>query len=166
MTEKQRKYSKDLLIKARASFEINGDRYSFASAIIRILEEWSKNKGFIKNTVQGQKEVTARNLILNDYEEMEYINGVIKAADTLPNASNLRIIGEYIRRVDSTWKIPKSVASSKELIKKAKELFGSEEFNEMSLEEAVALIEELDPDWDWKHQRGDIVREYAKKLRG
>ena len=166
MTEKQKKYSKDLLIKARASFEVDGSRYSFASTIIRILEEWSKNKGFIKITVQGQKDVTARNLILNDYEEMEYVNNIIKASETTPNPSNLRILGEYIRRVDSLWKYPKGANATKEVIRKAKDLFINEESEEMTLEQSIDIIEELDPDWDWKHEKGEVIREYAKKLRG
>lgn len=166
MTEKQKIYSKDLLIKARASFENNGDRYSFASAIIRVLEEWSKSKGFIKNTAQGKKEVSALNLILNDPSEMEYVHGVIRAVESTPNPSNLRSLTEYIRRVDFDWKLPKD-GGKVEIVRKAKELFRRDYFIRMSLEEAQRTIKSFEEDYDFlKDKRtGSEIREHAKKLR-
>ena len=104
---------------------------------------------------------------MSDKQEV-YIRGLIfKAQGSFLSNGFRYTMGSTIVRIVEEWcekkglikigkKEDKSVDEGIEVVEEAR----------LTLDQAVKIIEDLDPDWDWEHQRGEAVRDYAKKLRG
>lgn len=126
MTDKQQKYARDLLLKARSNFESIGERFTLASTLIRVLEEWNRNKGFLKETNQERKGNLALSLIKEDPEEYNYILGLIKSCEKGVGPGSVRDLTHAINRIDRHWRvstIDNALASNIQVANKAKSLF-------------------------------------------
>ena len=126
MNDKQKQYARDLLLKARSSFESTGDRHTLASTLIRVLEEWNRNKGFLKETNQERKGNLALSLIKDNSEEYNYVLGLIKSCEKGVGPGSIRDLTHIINRVDRHWRVSTnegSLPSNKQVALKAKQLF-------------------------------------------
>ena len=123
MTDKNYKYAKQLLIKAQGSFQLDGNRYPMGKTIVKVLEEWSRSKDFIKETQYDREKNKAMLLFKNDPDEVERAISLIKFVEKAPNETNTKTLYELIVRLEPHWVAPmdnmtKSVVSKmKELLK-------------------------------------------------
>ena len=126
LSEDQYKYAKDLLVKAQGSFQLDGEKYTLGRTFMKILEEWSKSKGYIKKTKEEKEKVSIRELILNDSGEKNYILDLISNVNKRPNATNSKALFEYVKKLDPDWRVPNGESTTKGLVKRAREII--EEF--------------------------------------
>ena len=122
MTEEQHLYFKNLVDKARATFESDGRRFSITSTLIRVFEEWCIDRGYIDNTSQDLKNHDSKTLIRNDPEELKRIENLIQMAKKRASPGTLREIHAYILRLEPDFQFPRGQVSNKILIDKLEEL--------------------------------------------
>ena len=107
MTDKEYKYVKELLNKAQGSFQLDGNKYPMGKTIIKVLEEWSRNKDFIKETKQERERNLTTSLFRNDPEEVANALNLIKRVERYPNETNANALMELVVRLDPAWVIPR-----------------------------------------------------------
>jgi len=115
-------YVKELLIKAQGSFQMSGEKYTLGRTLLRVLEEWCKSKGYIKDTKASKDGITARDLIKEDVEEYDYVIDLMRQVRRDPNEANGRMLHEYLLRMEPDWKAPKGVSFSGAVLERMEEL--------------------------------------------
>ena len=126
MTEEKYQRVKTLLVKAKGSFMLTGEKYNFGDTIIRVLEEWSRDKGFLKETNQERKGSLAISLIKDDPEEYALVLGLIKSCEKGVGPGPARDLTNIINRIDRYWRVSvgkDALNSNKQIAQKARELF-------------------------------------------
>ena len=121
MTDKNYKYAKQLLIKAQGSFQLDGNKYPMGKTIVKVLEEWSRSKDFIKETQYDREKNKAMLLFKNDPDEVERAISLIKFVEKAPNETNTKTLYELIVRLEPHWVAPMD-NMTKSVISKMKEL--------------------------------------------
>lgn len=127
LSEENYKYVKDLMVKAQGSFQLDGEKYTLGLTFIRILEEWSKNKGYIKNTTEEKKHTSLIDLILNDPIEYNALIELIELVEKEANPGKAQELWEYVRSLDKAWRPPKDESVPKALVVRMKEIIAEAE---------------------------------------
>ena len=125
MTDKEYKYVKEMLNKAQGSFQLDGIKYPMGKTIIKVLEEWSRSKDFIKETKGDRDRNKATTLFKNDPAEIANALGLIKRVERYPNETNVNSLMDLVLRLDANWVIPRGEESlnlNKALIVKMREM--------------------------------------------
>ena len=122
LTDKQLSYAKDMLVKAQGSFQMNGEKFTLGRTLMRLLEEWCKNKGYIKNTLQDKKILGLKQLIENDPDEHDFILDLIRMVVKQPNEVNTRRLHQYVLKLDPNFRPSKERPLNRELVDRAREL--------------------------------------------
>lgn len=107
MTDKEYKYVKELLNKAQGSFQLDGNKYPMGKTIIKVLEEWSRSKDFIKETKGEREKNLTTTLFRNDSEEVANALNLIQRVERYPNETNTSALMELVVRLDPNWVIPR-----------------------------------------------------------
>ncbi len=107
MTDKEYEYVKELLNKAQGSFQLDGNKYTFGKTIIKVLEEWSRNKDFIKETKQERENNLTLTLFKNEPDEVSNALNLIRRVERHPNETNAKTLMELVVRLDPNWVIPR-----------------------------------------------------------
>ena len=107
MTDKEYEYAKELLNKAQGSFQLDGNKYTFGKTIIKVLEEWSRNKDFIKETKHERETNLTLTLFKNDKDEVSNALNLIQRVERYPNETNANALMELVVRIDPEWVIPR-----------------------------------------------------------
>ena len=125
MTDEEYKYVKELLNKAQGSFQLDGNKYPMGKTIIKVLEEWSRDKDFIKETKQERDKNLALSLFKNDPEEVSNALGLMDRCEKYPNETNINSLMELVLRLEPYWIIPRGENApnlNKALINKMRQL--------------------------------------------
>lgn len=123
MTDEEYLYIKALLHKAQGSFQLDGNKYPMGKTIIKVLEEWSRGKDFIKETQYSREKHKALTLFMNDPDEVERALSLIKFVEKSPNETNTKTLYELIVRLEPHWVAPMD-NMTKSIIIKMRELLG------------------------------------------
>ena len=123
MTDEEYKYAKELMNKAQGSFQLDGNKYPMGKTIIKVLEEWSRGKDFIKETQYEREKNKALTLFKNDPDEVERALSLIRFVEKSPNETNTKTLYELIVRLEPHWVAPMD-NMTKNVIIKMRELLG------------------------------------------
>jgi len=123
MTDEEYKYAKELMNKAQGSFQLDGNKYPMGKTIIKVLEEWSRGKDFIKETQYDREKHKALTLFKNDPNEIERALSLIRFVEKSPNETNTKTLYELIVRLEPHWVAP-TEKMTKAIIIKMRELLG------------------------------------------
>ena len=130
MTDDQKTYARDLLLKGRSKFESSGIRFTLASTLIKILEEWCRDRDFIKETKGERDSNIAITTFLNDPIEIGIVTRLIQCLERNNfTQGNINDLMDYVLRFDPTWIIPKGDDApnlNKALVIKMKEILSGE----------------------------------------
>lgn len=123
MTDEEYKYAKELMNKAQGSFQLDGNKYPMGKTIIKVLEEWSRGKDFIKETQYEREKNKAITYFKNDPDEIERALSLIRFVEKSPNETNTKTLYELIVRLEPHWVAPMD-NMTKAIVLKMKELLG------------------------------------------
>ena len=121
MMDEEYKYAKELLIKAQGSFQLDGNKYTMGKTIIKVLEEWSRGKDFIKETQYEREKNMALTMFKNDPEEITQAKSLMRFVEKTPNETNTKTLYELIVRLEPHWVAPIE-GQTKAIVNKMKEL--------------------------------------------
>lgn len=123
MTDDEYEYIKAMLHKAQGSFQLDGTKYPMGKTIIKVLEEWSRSKDFIKETKYERDINLALTLFKNDHEEIIQAKSLMRFVEKTPNETNTKTLYELIVRLEPHWVAPLE-NQTKAIVNKMKELLG------------------------------------------
>ena len=131
LSEKQYSYAKKMLVQAQGSFQVVGIKFTLGKTLMKILEEWSRNRGFIKETKGERDNNLALSMFKNNPERvsvaLDLIQKIERGKDyTQETLTNLM---DLIRELESTWTIPRGEGApnlNEALVVKMKELLSGD----------------------------------------
>ena len=101
--------------------KLDGNKYPMGKTIVKVLEEWSRSKDFIKETQYEREKSNALMLFKNDPDEIERALSLIRFVEKSPNETNTKTLYDLILRLESHWVAPIE-GQTKAIINKMKEL--------------------------------------------
>lgn len=116
MSEDELERIYEVLNKASASFQLkDGERYNYRSTIVKIVEDYGRTHGLINE----KHEVV--NGVESNGDERAFLEDMISAVETRPNASGARQLGELVQKLNPKYRTPNEGATQA-LILEAKRL--------------------------------------------
>ena len=106
MTDEDYEYAKKMINKAQGSFQLDGNKYPMGKTIVKVLEEWSRDNDFIKETKYERDTNLAITLFKNDPEEIIQAKSLIKFVEKTPNETNTKTLYDLIVRLEPHWVAP------------------------------------------------------------